>query len=201
MAEVKVLIKGVHKMIDETSLMISGSTTLIKSDKNIIVDPGSFINRDKLIVALSNEGLKPENVDAVILTHTHIDHTANLPIFFKAKIFSRLISGNYSGQYQLMEKGTAYRFNILEEPIANDVRIIETPGHSIDSITVLVATNDGLVAIAGDAIASEEYANLEKKPSRDLIFSMDKYEESRKTILKIADWVVPGHGEMFKLKK
>jgi glyoxylase-like metal-dependent hydrolase (beta-lactamase superfamily II) len=201
MSEVKVLIEGTHIHLKDDVLEVGSTTTLIKSDKNIIVDPGAFVNKNKLIKALESEGLKPENIDVVILTHTHIDHTVNIPIFSKAKIYSRLICGKYSGQYQLVEEGKVCRFDLLNEPIANGVKILETPGHTIDSITVLVDTKEGVVAIAGDAIATADLVNLEKHPLPDLVYSLEKYEESRKKILTIADWIVPGHGKMFKLTK
>jgi len=202
MAEVKVLVAGVHKLTDETTVAIYCTTTLIKSDKNIVVDPGAFVNQGKLINSLKGEGLDPEDIDAVILTHSHIDHTTNITVFKKAKIFLRLIcSPDYPGQYQLMEEGVVKRFNILNDPIAKDIKIIDTPGHSIDSITVLVKTANGLAAITGDAIAGEEWANVGKKPNSGMIYSLEKYEESRNRILEIADWIVPGHGEIFKVKK
>lgn len=43
------------------------------SDKNMIVDPGC--NRNKLLLALGRKGLKTKDVDFVLLTHGHTDHT------------------------------------------------------------------------------------------------------------------------------
>jgi glyoxylase-like metal-dependent hydrolase (beta-lactamase superfamily II) len=202
MAEVKVLIAGVHRMTTEETVEVWCTTTLIKSDINIIVDPGSFVNRDKLIDALEAEGLKTTDIQAVILTHTHIDHTANMSLFGHAKIYSRLIGGtSYKGQYQLIDQGLVHRFDILNQSLAQDVKIIDTLGHTIDSITALIETKDGMVAICGDAMANESFANLEKKPDINLVYSMEKYEESRKKILSLADWIVPGHGGIFKVNR
>ena len=202
MAAIKVLIEGVHKLNADETVEVFCTTTLIKSDINILVDPGSFINKDNLIKELADEGLKPEDIQAVILTHTHIDHTTNLCFFSHAKIYNRLIGGtNYKGQYQLINKGLVRRFDILNEPIAKDVKIIETQGHSIDSITVLVDTKDGIVAISGDAIANESFSDLNKQPDVNLVYSMEKYNESRERIHTVADWIIPGHGKMFKVNK
>jgi len=200
MAEVKVLVEGVHRQIEEGKFDISCTTVLIKSDKNIIVDPGAFINRGKLLDALKKEGLKPEDINVVILTHLHLDHIVNVSLFSKAKIFLRFISGKYPGMFQRIDQGKLERFDILNEKIANDISIIDTPGHSDDHISVLVETKEGNVVISGDAIASEEWADVNKEPN-PLVYSVEKYGESRKKILEIADYIIPGHGKMFKVQK
>ena len=64
MANVKVLIEGYAKEI-ENGWLASSSVTLIKSDnKNIIVDPGC--NRKLLLESLEKENLKISDIDFVI---------------------------------------------------------------------------------------------------------------------------------------
>lgn len=201
MAEVKVLVEGIHQVLD-LGVKISCTTTLIKSDKNIIVDPGSFVNKNNLLKALEKEGLKLEDIDVVILTHTHVDHTTNIFLFNNAKIFMRFRGETkYPGQFQKINEGTLERFDILNESIAKDVEIIETPGHTYDHISVVVNTEDGKVVIAGDAIGGEAWLNTEKKGNPDLFYDVDKFDISRKKILEIADWIVLGHGKMIKVEK
>jgi len=197
-AEVKILVAGVHKMIGDEKLDVACTTTLIKSNKNIVIDPGSYINKDTIINELQKCGLSPEDIDAVILTHSHLDHVANVFLFPTAKIFMRFISGNYPGQFQLIKDGTVNRFNLLEEPIADGVKIIETTGHAIDHVSVVVDTKEGKIVIAGDAVAGEAWADEKKQPNPDFVYSVEKYNESRKKIIEIADYIIPGHGDMFK---
>ena len=71
-----------------------------------------------------------------------------------------------------------------------------TPGHSYDSITLLVKTNNGIVAICGDVFWKEDFPKDDPYAS-----NKEKLEESRKKILEVADWIIPGHGKMFKVKK
>lgn len=202
MAIVKVLVNGVHKLVADETVEVWCTTTLIKSNINIIVDPGSFINQKSLVEALNMEGLKAEDISAIVLTHTHIDHTSNLTLFNQAKIYSRLISNpQYRGQYQMINQGKVYRYDILNKSIAKDVMIIDTPGHTIDSITLLVNTSDGVVVVCGDAIANEKLSDLNNKPEEYLCYSLKKYDEGRRKILSHADWIVPGHGEIFKVRK
>jgi len=202
MAEVKILIEGVHKIIGDGKMDIGCTTTLIKSDINIIVDPGALINKDRLISALKKEGLGLEDIDAVILTHLHIDHTLNTFLFDKARIFLRFIGGSsYPGMFQKLAEGTLQRFDLFNDIIAKNVKIIETQGHSIDGITILVKTNNGVVAIAGDAISDEEWLDLNKKADPNIYYDVEKFDESRKKILEIADFVIPGHGGILRVSK
>jgi len=197
-AEIKILVAGIHQMIGDEKLDVACTTTLIKSNKNIVVDPGSYINKDRVAEGLRECGLSPEDIDAVILTHSHLDHIANVFLFPAAKIFMRFISGNYPGQFQLIKEGTVNRFNLIEEPIADGVKIIDTIGHAIDHISVAVDTKDGKIVIAGDAVAGEVWADIIKQPNPDFVYSVEKYNESRKKILEMADYIIPGHGDMFK---
>ncbi|UCD20665.1 MAG: MBL fold metallo-hydrolase [archaeon] len=202
MAEVKVLVEGVMRFDENMVATIGCTSTLIKSDKNIIVDPGSFVNKDKLIEALSKEGLKPEDINYVILTHTHIDHTANMILFNKSPIVLRFIGeSDYPGQFQTIDQGKLRRFDLIKEEIAKDVKIIETPGHAMDCVSVLVKTNDGNIVIAGDCIPIEKFMDLKNEPDPRAVQNVSKFNESRKKILEIADYVILGHGGMVKVKK
>ncbi|MCX6742172.1 MAG: MBL fold metallo-hydrolase [Candidatus Pacearchaeota archaeon] len=201
MAEVKVLVEGVHKQIENEKFDIGCTTVLIRSDKNIIVDPGAFVNKDRLLEALKKEGLAPEKIDAVVLTHLHLDHIVNVSLFPKSKVLLKFINGKYPGQFQRIDKGTLERFDILNEKIAEDISVIDTPGHSDDHVSVLVKTDKGKIVISGDAVGSEEWADINKKPNPEFVYSVEKYNESREKILKIADYIIPGHGKMFKVKK
>jgi glyoxylase-like metal-dependent hydrolase (beta-lactamase superfamily II) len=201
MAEVKVLIEGKHQAIED-KVYISSTVTLIKDDgKNILVDTSHIWNKEKLISALETEGLAPNDIDMVVLTHTHLDHTANTYLFNNAEIFAKFNFG-YPGQLHNTQEECIERFDIeTGTNLSKDVEFLITTGHSIDSLSIKVNTADGIIVIAGDAIASEEFADLKKQPNSDWIYSLEEYNNSRKKILAIADFVIPGHGEMFKVKK
>jgi len=200
--KVKVLVCGIHEMYENERLRVGATSTLIKSKNiNIVVDPGSFVNRDRLVTALKNEGLDVVDIQAVILTHSHIDHTSNSFLFSQAKIYCKFNGGNYKGQFQNIKEGFVERFDILNQPIAEGVKIIDTIGHSVDHISVVVDTDLGRVVVAGDAIAKEIWADTSKLPEAEFVYRVEEYAKSRKKILEIADFIVPGHGAMFKVNK
>lgn len=194
MAEVKVLIEGYAKEI-EGGWLASSTTTLIKlDDKNIIVDPGC--NRTKLLESLQNNNLTADDIDYVLLTHNHTDHILLAGIFEKAKVVTS--EEIYENDYQID----------YEEKIPElDIEIVKTPGHSSDSHSFVVKTNGGTYVIAGDVFwwtdAEEQKTDYESLISHDDPYVKDKKElqESRKKVLELADYIIPGHGKMWKLEK
>lgn len=199
MAEVKVIIEGTHNPLGGEKLKVNATVTLIKSDKNILVDTGYFNEREIIISKLKEENLTHESIDIVILTHTHLDHIVNTYLFPNAKIFCKLRK-NYSGQFHIPSEGCLERFDLKDGvELAKDVSILLTPGHTEDHISVVVKTNKGIVVIAGDALASESLMDINKQPL--LAADFNDFNESRKKILKIADYIVPGHGNIFQVKK
>ena len=198
MAEVKVLVEGDHSVLDDGKLKIGSTITLIKSNKNIIVDTGSFLDKDKIVEGLNKENLSVEDIDVVILTHLHLDHTVNTYLFSNANIFYRLRGGDFVGLVGFPKEGKIQRFELVDNEIAGDVSILFTPGHTEDCISVVVNTPEGKVVIAGDAFDSKKWLDLNVQPT--LCWNLEEFNKSRKKILEIADYIVPGHGDMFEVK-
>ena len=90
--------------------------------------------------------------------------------------------------------------------LGDDIEIIDTPGHVPEHLSLIVDTDNGKIAVAGDVIwwlDDEEqvlYIN-QKDHSQALDMDMEALVESRKKLLKIADYIIPGHGKMFKVEK
>lgn len=82
MTKVKVLIEGYAEKT-KSGWLASSSTILIEnSGKKVIVDPG--INRKLLLEKLREQGLTPDDIDIVFMTHYHPDHVFLASIFEKA---------------------------------------------------------------------------------------------------------------------
>ena len=184
MTSVKILIEGyasVNNEEDKICLTIS----LIRDGKNIIVvDPGVLEKQDMLIEALENEGLEIKDIDFVFLTHSHMDHYRNIGMFADAKNLEF---------WGIWDKNNSKEWG---EKFSDDIKIIKTPGHSNDSLTFLVKTDEGVVAICGDVFWEENYPDFD-----EYAVDMDQLNASRKIVLNSADYVIPGHGPIFKVKK
>lgn len=196
MAKVKILIKGYAKEKDGVE-SASSSTTLIQDNNlNVIVDPG--MDRKMLLDSLAKEGLKIEDIKYVILTHTHLDHSLLTGIFYNAKIFDNNDIYSFDGKID-GHKGVIPNTNI---------EIIKTPGHDQFHCSVLIKTEDlGKVAIAGDVFWWRD-DEKQKTDKQSLLKHEDPYvkdgkalRKSREKILELADYVIPGHGEMFKVEE
>ena len=200
MAEVKVLVKGKHSKNEEGKLVIGSTVTLIKSSENIIVDTGSFLDKDKIIEELKKENLTPEDINIVVLTHLHLDHLVNTYLFKNAKVFCKF-KGTYPGQAHYPSKGYLEKAEIADGvKLTEEVEFLLTPGHTPDMVSVVVNTAEGKVVIAGDAFPNESFLNLEKQPD-PLFMDVEEFNKSRNKILEIADYIVPGHGDIFKVEK
>ncbi len=200
MAEVKVLIEGHHSKNEENRPKIGSTVSLIKSHNNIIVDTGSFLDKDNLIHELKKEGLTPEDIDMVIITHLDLDHIVNTYLFRNAKIFCKFRGGGYPGHIHFPSEGCVERTDLLKKNLIDeDIEIMVTPGHSEDMISVIVNTAAGKVVVAGDAFPSKEWLDPNRQPN-SLVTDVKKFNESRRKILKVADYIIPGHGGMFKVK-
>ena len=193
MAKVKVLIEGYAREIDNGWLASSTTTFIQSNGKNIIVDPGC--NRKKLLEALAREKLKPGDIDFVLLTHSHGDHSLLVGIFDNAIVITPTEVYDNDNQIELENKipGT-------------DLSIIQTPGHSPEHCSLVVPTEEGTYVIAGDVFwwmdDEKQGIDIDKRDeAHPEEVDMQKLIESRKKILKIGDYIIPGHGKMFKVNK
>jgi len=188
MAEVKVLIPGYtteDTKAESEEEKTCATITLVK-DKNIImiVDPGILESQQILIDALEKEGLNINDMNIVCLTHSHIDHYRNIGMFPKAKTLEF---------YGLWDKNTV---DDWEEQFTEDIQIIKTPGHDKTSITLLVKTDKGNIAIVGDVFWKENFPKEDEYADEP-----EKLGESRKKVIELADYIIPGHANIYGVKK
>ncbi|HXS15077.1 MAG TPA: MBL fold metallo-hydrolase [Candidatus Saccharimonadales bacterium] len=191
MNTIEILIEG-YAQIKEKGWEASGTTCLISTDSGmkIITDPGA--NRDLLLERLSGKGLTVGDIQMVFLTHHHLDHAMSVGIFPNAKV---------------VDAEAIYTQDKAEEGVAmlpdTDITILPTPGHEAGHGILVVPTSQGTVVVAGDnfwwTADEEQVLDLEKKD--DFAEDMSVLIESRKKVLELADWVVPGHGKVFEVKK
>jgi len=195
MAEIKILIEGYAKKL-ENGFIASSTTCLITTEnKKIITDPGC--NREKLLESLDKEGLTTNDIDYVFLSHCHPDHILLAGIFEKAKFVT--FDTNLVYDKDLMLEFDTHM-------LGKDIEIIETPGHVLEHLSLLVSTAKGRVAIAGDVIwwieGEKQLFNINQKDhSQAKGMNMGTLIESRKKLLENADYIIPGHGKMFKVQK
>lgn len=195
MAQIKILIQGYARQLENGWIASSTTCLITTDDKKIITDPGC--NREKLLAALKKENLKPDEVDYVFLSHCHPDHVLLAGIFEKAKYITFDSNLLYDKDHL-----TGFDKNMLGE----DIEIIETPGHVLEHLSLVVKTPEGRVAIAGDVIwfldGEDQTLDLNQKDHSEAKgMNMEALIQSRRKLLQTADYIIPGHGRMFKVDK
>ena len=164
------------------------SVTLIKTERGwIIVDTGQVGDEEEILKALADLGLEKSDIDIIVNTHSHPDHCANNRLFSQAK--------------------TIYPKD--GELIAPGVRALVTPGHSPDSISVVVdatiqqgdemAPTSRRVVIAGDALPT--LGNFQKRVPPAVHYDRALAVASMNKIIEMADIVIPGHDRPFSLQE
>ena len=200
-AKVNVLVAGYHRK-EKDRLKISSTVTLIQSDKIIVVDAGGFGQENSIRQELAKHGLTPEQVEIVFLTHLHLDHIVNVQMFPNAVVYGKFIGGEYPGQRHFPKEGTLERMELRDgTAIADGVTVIELPGHTSDMLGIVVETDQGKILVAGDSIPSEKNMDMEKKPPDMMLWNSDEFDKSRQKVMNLVDYIIPGHGERFKVQK
>jgi len=167
----RVLRDGSGKILDARSSVV----LVIQQGKKIVVDTGLFGEEEIILDALARLELRPEDIDAVVNTHSHPDHCGNNHIFVESEILDP-------------KEG---------ETIAPGLWIMETPGHSRDSISVVVEASK-IVIVAGDALPT--FDNFLKNVPPALHINRDLAVSSMERITSLADVVVPGHDRPFSIR-
>ncbi len=187
---VKVIKSGIL-VRDENGLILDArsTVTLIKTKgRNIIVDTGIIGEENIIIRNLKIESLAPDDIDIVINTHLHDDHTGNNNLFKNAQFIA----------HEKENPGSKYLIINGNYHIGNNIEIIETPGHSYGCISIAVKSKKVYV-ITGDALPIKD--NYLKWVPPGINIGREISLESMKKIVKIADIVIPGHDKLFEISK
>ncbi|MEI6104296.1 MAG: MBL fold metallo-hydrolase [Methanothrix sp.] len=155
----------------------SSVTMIINGRHKIIVDSGLMGEEEPLCKALAELGVEPEEIDGIVNTHSHPDHCGNNHLFSGAKVL------------------TAKEGDV----IAPGVWVLATPGHSMDSVSVVVEMQMKTIVISGDALPT--LGNFLKKVPPALHVDYDLAVASMLRILALADYVVPGHDFPFSIPR
>ena len=191
-AIVKIIQPGYAVWQDKLSMQkADGTISFISSGNNkIIVDTG--LPKDKQVIKkfFKEEKITLEQVNYVICTHGDADHISNNNLFPKAK---------YIVGFDIYENDLATFFE-NEYRIDKNVKIVKLVGHDNRSIGLEVNTEKGKVMIVGDLY---EYENDWQKPDNWIAFSKNPLEHliNRAKVWQQADFIVPGHGPLFKVNK
>ncbi len=175
-------------------LQASSTVTLVVGDgNNIIVDTGLPGEKEKILQGLSDQGLTKDDINLVINTHLHGDHMGNNALFTKGKFMTH--------KNELPAKLPSVISVEGDFQVSENIRIMETPGHTTGSISVVIRVPETkkTYVIAGDALPIKDNYLMWVPPG--INFNPMVALASMKKIVDIADFVVPGHDDIFEIQK
>jgi glyoxylase-like metal-dependent hydrolase (beta-lactamase superfamily II) len=169
--------------------------------------------------ALASIGLKPKDIDVVILTHLHQDHVSNISTFTNAEIyvqedelnFARAPHPFWSVMYpkENVEKVMRMKLRVIrgDYQIDESIKILKTPGHTPGTQSVQVETSAGPAIIAGFCSIEENFEppapmkaiGIEVIPPGILTDLIQAYDSALK-IKKQAKIIIPSHGNRLPKK-
>lgn len=167
-------------------------------------------NKEQVLTArLRDLGYTPEDVDMVINTHLHIDHSGNNRLFPTARIFvnaEELRFAYFPGFQEIFFNRQDFDHQLNYVPLHGDyspapgVHILATPGHTPGHQSVLVETDTGKVLITGDACRLHDHW---QGKGDTIMHNAEQYARSQGRMHSLdADVVLISHdGEAFRQYK
>ena len=188
MATLDVLVSGYVRQ-EKGVEHVAGTVSPVRTgDLVIVADPGIMALPAMLLDPLSSLGLTVDDVTHVFVSHHHIDHTRNIGLFPSAIVVDH--GSCYDGDVWDEHSGDGYR-------LGADVEVLVTPGHSFECASLAVRT-----AAFGTVVLTHAWWFSDMTPVEDpLAVDQEQLASSRRRILSIADWVVPGHGSPFAVPR
>lgn len=158
----------------------------------------------ELPAQLACAGLQPEDIDLVVLTHTHFDHIGGTGLFPNATFVVQrdeipfCLAPPKFGLFYYQEYAR-HLLAVLDrvKPVEGDLELVpgihlaKLGGHSPGSMAVIVETSQGRVAIAGDIVYDSK--NLELEWPIGAYYRMDQLLAGMQRLRLLATKVLPNH--------
>lgn len=180
-----------------------GTTALLRDGThNVLMDAGGLVIRHDLTPLLAQHGVALEDIDTVLLSHLHADHSYNVDLFPHAEIVLSLREWEHASDLRTRDRsvneGTipllrSFNTRLVVEPeeeILPGLHAWLTPGHTRGATSYVVVRDDGDWVLTGDAVKNRGELEFEEiQQSVD----MEQSLASLRAIKARASRVLPGH--------
>lgn len=165
---------------------------------------------ETLEAALAELGWRLNDIDIVINSHLHYDHSENNPLLPNARFFVSLREWEFA-RNPISTQTWLYTHNWDQSPLSvmnytlinqdlfdvvPGIKTIETPGHSAGHQSVLINTDEGLLCVAGDAACFME--NFTRPTPPGGLTSVEEALASIEKMRRYADRVFMNHDPSIK---
>jgi len=179
------------------------NTFLIRGEVTVLIDPGHSRHVPNLFHQMEGDGVSPDEIDLVILTHSHPDHFEGLDAFMDKPV---KIAMNREEERYLRESGKLL-FEMMGQPLSEFridfylkegelhlgqelFHIYQTPGHSPGSLTIYWPERK--VLFTGDLVF---YGGIGRTDFLEGNAKLIKESIERMSHLD-TEILLPGHGEL-----
>ena len=179
------------------------NTYVIDEEMTILIDPGHSRHLRKLFQQMEEDGISPEEIDVVIITHSHPDHLEGLEVFLDKPV---KIGMNREEERYLLESGKLL-FEVMGQPLPKfridfylkegelhlgkkTFNIYETPGHSPGSLSIQWPQRK--VLFTGDLFFYGGIGRTDFLEGNSKLL-MESIEKMSRLDIEI---LLPGHGEI-----
>lgn len=187
------------------------SLALIKAGgKNVLFDTGHYGVHKLLLEKLAERGLSPSDIDVLVLSHSHWDHSLGFPLFPRAEV----VIGERELEWALKAnpaENTTVPLYVMEHiadcprlktlkgdtELLPGVTMIDTPGHTPGHMSMVMETAEGCVVMAQDAVKNRaEFLARRADQTLDAAATAASIER----VASIANIVIPGHDRAFRVE-
>lgn len=157
-----------------------------------------------IVEGLLKFGLKPEDIDIVVLTHLHFDHVGNNELFTNAKFYvqrdelPQAVSPPsfcmfYYPDYAYKVTNLQNRLIVLDGDfeLADGIKLVKIGGHTPGCMVVMVETKLGTVCLTSDVMYN--YKNLEFNWPMGSFWNLPELMRGYDRIRIEASIIVPQH--------
>jgi len=123
---------------------------ILTGDRPVLVDTGTAGNAGRVLAALGRQGVKPEDIGLVLITHAHPDHIgslAELKQTIPAPVAIHRLDAESLRAGVRPDVLLDDEFDLRQFAVAG--RVIWTPGHTRGSVSVMLDSGE---AVVGDLV-------------------------------------------------
>jgi N-acyl homoserine lactone hydrolase len=188
------------------------SLPLIKAGgKNILFDTGHYGVHKLLLQKLADRGLNPSDIDLLVISHGHWDHSLGFPLFPRAEV----VIGERELEWALKvnpAENTTVPLYVMEHiadcprlrtlkgdtELMPGITMIDTPGHTPGHMSMVLETAEGCVVLAQDAVKNRaEFLARQADQTLDAAATSASIER----VAAVANVVIPGHDRAFRVEQ
>jgi len=185
------------------------SVYLINEERKALIDSGPTTSVNTVLEGIKKVGVKPDDIDYVIVTHIHLDHAGGAGVLVKSmpkaqvvvhhRGFSGLVNSvkKISGEETVKNSGevvpigverikAVYEGDVIGLSERQTLRFIDAPGHAPHELCICESRNNGL--FVGDAVGmhhvdanGEVLLPITPPPS----FNMELYLSTLQRLMKL----------------